>query len=205
LYLAHPPQRFYREAASNEDEPDAGSARDGAAPVGAVISETALSDWLARGDTSADDEAFGASTLQAVLEAFPCAALLARNDGAVLLANRRARGELDRGALDVMEALAMDAVYPVPASPDGYGRSLILRSDPAVAAATRVARATKQWGLTPQQAEVLRLLVQGAGNQSIAERRACSLRTVEVHVTALFKRAKTASRAELIARFWTFG
>ena len=208
LYLAHSKQRFSREAASGGDAPDPEPTSDGAEPVGAVVSQTALTDWLARGEASSNDEAFGVTTLQAVLEAFPCAALVARVDGVVLIANARARAELDRGALDVMTALAMNAVHGVfalPLGPDGDARALILHPDPMVAAATRVARATKQWGLTPQQAEVLRLLVQGEGNKSIAERRACSLRTVEVHMTALFKRTRTASRAELIARFWTFG
>ncbi len=148
-----------------------------------------------------------------ILEAFPCSALIARSDGVVLLANGQAHADLDSGAMDLRRCLDRGrgdrdpavTIHALPKGSDGLERAFILRNDPVVAAATRIARATTRWGLTPHQTEVLRLLVQGEGNKSIASRRGCSLRTVEVHMTALFKKSRTTSRAELIARFWTFG
>jgi DNA-binding CsgD family transcriptional regulator len=197
-----------KEASSGDESRDGGRTRE--PPLDAVISETSLSHWLARAEAaSTEDGSFATSTLLVILEAFPCAALIARSDGIVLLASSRANADLDAGTLDVRACLAGGGdsvtVYPLGRGSDGYERAFILRSDPVAAAATRLARATERWGLTPYQAEVLGMLVQGEGNKIIAERRGCSLRTVEVHMTALFRRSRTASRAELIARFWTFG
>jgi DNA-binding NarL/FixJ family response regulator len=60
----------------------------------------------------------------------------------------------------------------------------------------------KTWSLTPRQAEVLALVVQGEANKTIAATLRCSVRTVEVHLTALFEKAQCDSRSELGARFW---
>jgi DNA-binding NarL/FixJ family response regulator len=44
--------------------------------------------------------------------------------------------------------------------------------------------------------------VQGTPNKTIAATLGCSVRAVEVHVTALLDKTQTGSRAELGARFW---
>ncbi|NUP11359.1 MAG: helix-turn-helix transcriptional regulator [Polyangiaceae bacterium] len=67
----------------------------------------------------------------------------------------------------------------------------------------RVTTATRVWKLTARQADVLRLLVQGRANKEIASDLGCAENTVELHVTQLFRRSGTSSRAQLIARFWS--
>ena len=215
MYLAGTKQPSRRLHVADAEGSDVTLTSEVPPPLGAVISESALTHWLARSEAPRTEEegSFAAATVLALLEAFPCCALIARRDGIVILANAQAHSDLDSGALDLRRCLAGTsgsedptvAIYPLSIGLDGYERAFILRNDPVVAAATRIARATKRWGLTPHQTEVLRLLVQGEGNKNIAHRRGCSLRTVEVHITALFKRSRTSSRAELIARFWTFG
>lgn len=64
-------------------------------------------------------------------------------------------------------------------------------------------RISKKWHLTHRQSEVLRLLVRGEPNKSIAESAGCSVRTIEQHVSALLTKSGSESRLELAARFWT--
>lgn len=173
-------------------------------------SAPALRDVLARREPSpADDAGVATATLLAVLETLPFAAFVVAGNGQVLLANTRGRRELEADALDVRRCLEAQRgsehviVHPLPHGADGGARVLVLRSDPVAAAAVRIARAAEEWQLTRHQTAVLGLLVHGEANKTIAERRKCSLRTVEVHVSGLLKRSGTACRAELIARFWT--
>ena len=67
----------------------------------------------------------------------------------------------------------------------------------------RLDAATKRWELTPKQADVLGLLVHGLTNRSIAVSLGCSESTVELHVTALLRKAHCGGRAQLVARYWT--
>jgi DNA-binding CsgD family transcriptional regulator len=71
--------------------------------------------------------------------------------------------------------------------------------------AARVSRFARTHRLTPRQADVLARLSMGAANKDIAAALACSVKAVEQHVTALLRRFRVASRAELIARFWSAG
>jgi DNA-binding CsgD family transcriptional regulator len=66
-------------------------------------------------------------------------------------------------------------------------------------------RAAAVWSLTPRQTEVLSHVVQGTPNKTIAATLGCSVRAVEVHVTALLDKTQTGSRAELRAKFWREG
>jgi ATP/maltotriose-dependent transcriptional regulator MalT len=54
--------------------------------------------------------------------------------------------------------------------------------------------------LTPREAEVLQLIVQGAGNRAIAEMLVISERTVKSHVTKILAKLGVASRTEAAAR-----
>jgi DNA-binding CsgD family transcriptional regulator len=56
------------------------------------------------------------------------------------------------------------------------------------------------WQLTTRESEVLAELVAGRSNKEIAARLAVSARTVDVHVSAVLRKARCSSRAELIAR-----
>ncbi len=67
---------------------------------------------------------------------------------------------------------------------------------------TRARRCRDRWKLTPRQVEVLALLATGSSNKEIAACLGCSTRTVELHLTNLFRKAACGRRTVLIARFW---
>jgi DNA-binding CsgD family transcriptional regulator len=67
----------------------------------------------------------------------------------------------------------------------------------------RIALASSRWSLTARQADVLALTVSGEPNKAIATTLGCAESTVEFHITALLRRARATSRAELAAKFWT--
>ena len=54
-------------------------------------------------------------------------------------------------------------------------------------------------GLTPREAEVLRLIAAGATNADIAERLGLSIHTIERHAANLYRRIGVHSRAEAAA------
>jgi DNA-binding CsgD family transcriptional regulator len=76
---------------------------------------------------------------------------------------------------------------------------LVLRAQPLEARLARVARA---WALTPRQADVLRLVAQGDTNKAIAAALGCAEVTVELHVSAILRKAHVDRRAALTAAFW---
>jgi two-component system, LuxR family, response regulator FixJ len=61
------------------------------------------------------------------------------------------------------------------------------------------------WKLTARELEVLRELAGGAANKQIAAALDCSLRTVELHVSALLRKADAPSRTALLARLAAYG
>ena len=63
--------------------------------------------------------------------------------------------------------------------------------------------ATERWGLTAREAQVVALLAEGEANKAIARRLGVGPRTIEVHVTAILRKAKADCRARLVALFWT--
>lgn len=65
-----------------------------------------------------------------------------------------------------------------------------------------LAHAVGQWSLTPKQHQVLELLLRGLSNKEIARELHCVKGTVELHVTALLRKAQVDSRGRLFARFW---
>ncbi|MGC3997835.1 MAG: LuxR C-terminal-related transcriptional regulator [Anaeromyxobacter sp.] len=58
-------------------------------------------------------------------------------------------------------------------------------------------------GLSPRQRDVLRLVVRGEANKTIAAQLECAESTVELHVTGILARTACAGRAALVARFWS--
>jgi DNA-binding NarL/FixJ family response regulator len=70
-------------------------------------------------------------------------------------------------------------------------------------ARARLPTVARRWGLTPRQSSVLLLVAEGASNRSVAEKLACSEKTVELHVSALLAKTRSQSRAQLVAAFWT--
>jgi len=67
----------------------------------------------------------------------------------------------------------------------------------------RLAAAARRWGLTPRQGEVVALAAGGLSNRAIADALGCAEGTVELHVTAVLRKAGCRSRTELVARFWS--
>lgn len=62
-----------------------------------------------------------------------------------------------------------------------------------------VLRASQEWGLTPRQCDVLRLVVRGHSTAAIAEQLGVGERAIELHVTVLLERARASSRTGLVA------
>jgi DNA-binding CsgD family transcriptional regulator len=57
-------------------------------------------------------------------------------------------------------------------------------------------------GLTPRQRTAMRLLALGLSNKALATEMGCAQKTVEVHVSAVLKKAHASSRAELLAKIF---
>jgi DNA-binding CsgD family transcriptional regulator len=65
-----------------------------------------------------------------------------------------------------------------------------------------VDHAIRTWALTARQAAVFRHVIEGRANKEIAELTGTTVRTVEVHVTAVLEKAGVDGRARLIAKTW---
>jgi DNA-binding NarL/FixJ family response regulator len=65
--------------------------------------------------------------------------------------------------------------------------------------AKRARAASRRWGLTPRQAEVLELVARGLSNRTISDTFRVSQRAVEMHVSAIFDKAGVESRASLLS------
>ena len=62
-----------------------------------------------------------------------------------------------------------------------------------------VAAAAARWQLTPRQREILTRVLRGDASPTIAADLGVSRRTIELHLSALFERTDTTTRAELVA------
>jgi DNA-binding CsgD family transcriptional regulator len=79
---------------------------------------------------------------------------------------------------------------------------LLMGRPTRLGARARVAQAARAWSLTAREEEVLLLLAEGHMNQSIARQLDCAERTIELHVTNLFRKSRSENRATLIALVW---
>jgi DNA-binding NarL/FixJ family response regulator len=80
---------------------------------------------------------------------------------------------------------------------------VVLVSDDAPRTEARLASTLRDVGLSEAEARVFRCLVAGDANKDIATKLGTSVRTVEVHVTAILSKCRVDSRSRLIAWFWT--
>jgi DNA-binding NarL/FixJ family response regulator len=119
--------------------------------------------------------------LRAAVESLPIALLVISARGRLLFANAIAR----RFHLEADAAVAHSAA-PIPPSK----------------IAARLRRAARTWRLTPREVAVLECLVDGHMNKTIADRLACTEKTVETHATRIYRKAGVANRTHLVARFW---
>jgi DNA-binding CsgD family transcriptional regulator len=144
------------------------------------------------------------AALAAALEAIPSPAFVVRAPAQVLLANGRGRALLEAERERVVRALSSGAAeggrFAVEAAPE---LEVVVVPDIDGDARSRLAGVTRRWGLTPRQSAVLALVAQGESNRTVATHLGCSEKTVELHVSALLAKTRCASRAQLVAAFWT--
>lgn len=67
---------------------------------------------------------------------------------------------------------------------------------------TNLREAARSWKLTERERQILEGVLRGLSNKEIAAHVRCSVRTVELHVTALLAKSGTDSRNALAAAFW---
>jgi DNA-binding CsgD family transcriptional regulator len=67
---------------------------------------------------------------------------------------------------------------------------------------SRVDTACRRWSLTDKQADVLHLVARGLSNKAAAERLHCAESTVELHMTAIFKKSGTKGRSLLLTHLF---
>jgi DNA-binding CsgD family transcriptional regulator/PAS domain-containing protein len=152
--------------------------------------------------------------LEAALEALNAPAYLVRPDGQIVHANGLGKALLDReyaerqAVIDASQAVSVEVSFDaLPVQAWGLSpHKLVLRRTPGPASlALQLARAQSRWELTPQQARVLALMAEGEANKTLATRLRCSVATIEVHVSAILRKAGVDSRARLLAALWQLG
>lgn len=92
-------------------------------------------------------------------------------------------------AIKLIEHLRDDVRRAIAATPAGTSH------------AERVSALSAAWRLTPRQAQVLDCVCQGLANKEISAGLRCSVRTVELHVGDIFRKAGVESRNQLLALF----
>lgn len=147
--------------------------------------------------------------LTTALEALPYAAFIVRDSEGILFANEAGQQLLREhaGSLELLRS-SDDGVNAAtgfdlkPLNTPGFGDYfLVTQSQLNTSARMEALRA--EWDLTQRQREVLGLLVQGDSNRAIATKLGCALRTAELHVSNVIRKAGVQSRTELTARFWS--
>lgn len=137
--------------------------------------------------------------IQTLLEAIPTAAALVDENGQVRAANELARRRFPGlTAVPHSDLVVGDRwrVHHV------VGSGLLVVVERPAAELRWLSLLEARWKLTPREVEVLAVLAEGAGNEAIALRLACSVRTVETHVSRLLEKSSQGSRAALIAAAW---
>lgn len=157
------------------------------------------------------EAALRADALSAALEAIGAPAFVVSMDGRVQSANAagRAIASRDDAALTGMLRASLAGHHQSPSimltrlSSPGMPALALAVLKPTRSTREALARAASAWGLTERQAEVLDLVVRGKLNKEIADELRCSERTVEAHLTSLFRKAGVHNRAELVSLFWS--
>lgn len=148
------------------------------------------------------------AALRAALAAIPGPAYLVRAPARIVCGNARGAALLAAERDRVHDALrhppgaAASAAHRFPVSAVKGWFIVVLRDLPGNALA-RLPTIARRWSLTPRQSAVLLLVAEGASNRGVAERLACSEKTVELHVSALLAKTRSTNRSRLVASFWT--
>jgi DNA-binding CsgD family transcriptional regulator len=147
------------------------------------------------------------TTLAAALAHIDGPAAIIGSDGRILHANDDARNAL--GPPTALRATLLEAARAGRPTAVGWtvtrvhaqgGDAEYLLVGPATASlSVDLGPLAERHCLTKRQVEVLSLLVEGRSNKAIADALGVSLRTVEVHVTAVLQQFAVESRAALVA------
>lgn len=146
------------------------------------------------------------SALTAALEAIGTAAVVVDERGGVKGANKLAQARFDRDAhaatTELKRSLDSDGAYCVHplAGCESPHFLLVLRQVlDEDRMGSRVDAAATRLRLTPAQTRVLRFVVTGASNRTIAAKLDISERTVEIHMSALLSKFDADNRSALVA------
>lgn len=150
-------------------------------------------------------------TLVAALDQIPRAVFMTTPTGRIRHANAIGRALFENAPVDLVRKLTDSIKRPspethfeaIPISTKGIPRHYLVMEKPTGADITpNVVRATKQWGLTARQTQVLARIAKGEANKTIATELGCATHTVELHVSAILRKAGVDGRAALIAALW---
>lgn len=157
-----------------------------------------------------DNDVLLEAALNATLDALPRPAFIVKGGHDVVRQNRAGRdfaahagdvcAMLRNAILAPSESPAFD-VTPLEAGEATY--HLAVARERVLSTSERLDMAKASWRLTPREADVVGLLVQGLPNKLIADRLTLTLGTTALFVTLILRKAGAANRCELIARFWT--
>jgi DNA-binding NarL/FixJ family response regulator len=144
--------------------------------------------------------------LQALLDQFPSAALLVDDSQQVAFSNAKGRNLVASATGPAASAIASalrGEENPLGleqrAGPSERGLTLLVGRETGDPRMRRSQTAATRWALTKRQSQVLTEMVLGRGNKDIAERLACSPKTIELHVSAILAAAGVGSRAEMLS------
>jgi DNA-binding CsgD family transcriptional regulator len=144
--------------------------------------------------------------LVAALEAIPAAAFVLRADGVLFASNEAGRawlaheGRRQRGLRAALREAPEAPPTDLAITRVGDSGAILVVHRPAPRRS--VAAVARDWKLTPRERHILPHLLDGRSNRAIATALAITPRTVESHLTSMFKKAGVESRAELVALVW---
>lgn len=155
----------------------------------------------------------GTLAMEAALEALERPAFIVGPRKTIDFGNKLGSVLLERDAKGVLASIEQSARTPsegaftitpltVPGSPTYL---LAIQREPAAGIGSRLSEAQRRWGLTARQTRVLELMLTGATNKDIARQSSCAEVTVEKHVTELYRRSGSRSRADLLRRVFAVG
>lgn len=124
--------------------------------------------------------------------------------GAALLRTRRAEtlARIDQ-AIDRPERGSGDVGRQVRACGSGAPFWLVVLRASRARGLVELEDASRRWSLTRRERDVLALVARGHANKDVATKLGCAVATVEIHVSAILRKAGVDSRAQVVARFWT--
>lgn len=148
--------------------------------------------------------------LAAALEQITSPAFIVSKSGTMLHANTRGTEVVDasesrRRALFVRALATLGqpdttlAALVTPLRVEGRPTYYLVIFGEKASPVERVAQTSALWELTPKQTEVVAHVSRGLSNKQIASALGCTERTIETHLTAIFRKAGLDGRSSLLA------